>query len=187
MVIGHLSGKILAKNGRELIVDVNGVGYQVFVSSRMILSIGSETSMFVRTVVREDEISLYGFEQTDERDLFDSLCAVNGIGPKLAMTIIEELGYEQTVAAISGGDERALQSVTGIGSKTAKLMILSLGAKYDAPLKPRDSSLVDALINLGWKEREAMEALNSVGNSAGSQQEQLKAALKYLGGAKTKK
>jgi Holliday junction DNA helicase, RuvA subunit len=186
MVIGHLSGKILAKTGRELILDVSGVGYQVFVSSRMNLSIGSETSMFVRTVVREDEISLYGFVQTDERDLFDSLCEVSGIGPKLAMTIIEELGYEQTVDAISGGDERALQSVTGIGSKTAKLMILSLGGKYDAPIKPRDSSLVDALINLGWKEREAIDALNSVGNSAGSQQEQLKAALKYLGGAKTK-
>ena len=185
-MIGHLSGKILAKTGRELILDVNGVGYQVFVSSRVSFSTGAETSMFVRTVVREDEISLYGFEQTNERDLFDSLCDVSGIGPKLAMTVIEELGYEQTVSAITGGDERSLQSVTGIGSKTAKLMILSLGGKFDAPLKPRDSSLVDALINLGWKEREAIEALNSVGNSVDSQQEQLRAALKYLGGAKTK-
>lgn len=184
-MIAQLTGKILGRYGRELIIDVNGVGYQVFANSRFIPKIGDEVSVFIRTVVKEDEFSLYGFESIADRELFDSLCDVNGIGPKLAMTIIEELGYEAATSAIAGADERALQSVTGVGSKTAKLMILSLGGKYEAPKQATDSSLVDALINLGWKEREAIEALNSVANKTSSQQETLKAALKYLGGAKT--
>jgi Holliday junction resolvasome RuvABC DNA-binding subunit len=79
-----------------------------------------------------------------------------------------------------------LQSVSGVGSKTAKLMILSLGGKFEAPKQATDSTLIDALINLGWKEKEAIEALNSVQKPGSSQQETLKSALKYLGGAKTK-
>lgn len=183
-MIGYLSGKVLAKHGRELIIDVSGVGYQVFVNSRFLPSANDEISVFIRTVVREDEFSLYGFETLRDRELFDFLCDVNGIGPKLAMTIVEELGYEAATAAIAGGDERALQSVTGVGAKTAKLMILSLGGKFEAPKQVADSTLVDALINLGWKEREAIEALNNVSKSGSSQQEVLKAALKYLGGSK---
>lgn len=185
MVIAHLTGKLLHRAGRELIVDVSGVGYQVFANSRFNPAIGDQLSIFIRTVVKEDEFSLYGFESIADRELFDSLCDVNGIGPKLAMTIIEELGYDAATAAIAGGDERALQSVTGVGSKTAKLMILSLGGKFEAPKQTTDSTLVDALINLGWKEREAIEALNSVQNKGSSQQETLKAALKYLGGSKS--
>lgn len=142
-------------------------------------------SVFVRTVVREDEISLYGFETATDRSLFDSLCDVNGIGPKLAMTIIEELGYDAATSAISAGDERALQSVSGVGSKTAKLMILSLSGKFEMTEKT-DSTLLDALVNLGWKEKEAVEALNNVANPGASQQQLLKDALKYLGGSTTK-
>jgi Holliday junction DNA helicase RuvA len=183
-MIGHLTGKVIAKSGRELIVDVSGVGYQVFLSSRSSASVDEEIAVFIRTVVREDEFSLYGFETLVDRQLFDSLCDVNGIGPKLAMTIIDELGYEVATAAISGGDERVLQSVTGVGAKTAKLMILSLGGKFESPAKAADTSLVDALMSLGWKEREAIEALNSVSKTGGSQQELLKAALKYLGASK---
>lgn len=184
-MIGHLFGKVFSRTGRELIIEVNGVGYQVFANSRMQVAVGDEVSVFIRTVVREDEFSLYGFESSEDRELFDSLCDVNGIGPKLAMTILEELGYEAATGAISAGDERALQSVTGVGAKTAKLMILSLGGKYEAPKQVANGELVDALINLGWKEREAMEALNNVSKTANSQQETLKQALKYLGGAKT--
>ena len=183
-MIGHLTGNILSKIGRELIIDVGGVGYQVFANSRFQNSVGDKVSIHIRTVVREDEFTLYGFENALDRELFDSLCDVNGIGPKLAMTILEELGYEAATSAISGADERALQSVTGVGAKTAKLMILSLSGKYDSPKLATDSELVDALINLGWKEREAIEALSNVAGKGSSQQETLKAALKYLGGTK---
>ena len=174
----------MAREGRELVVDVNGVGYQVFVNSRFRTPTDAPVSVFVRSVVKEDEFSLYGFESNRDRSLFDALCDVNGIGPRLAMTVIEELGYDAATSAIAGGDERALQSVTGVGNKTAKLMILSLGGKFEAPQQRTDSSLVDALVNLGWKEREAVEALNNVQNQGGSQQEVLKQALKYLGGNK---
>jgi len=184
-MIAHLTGTVLAKFGRELILEVQDVGYQVFASSRMNAKTGEKMSVFVRTVVREDEISLYGFETATDRSLFDSLCDVNGIGPKLAMTIIEELGYDAATSAISAGDERALQSVSGVGSKTAKLMILSLSGKFEMTEKT-DSTLLDALVNLGWKEKEAVEALNNVANPGASQQQLLKDALKYLGGSKTK-
>jgi len=184
-MIAHLTGTVLAKSGRELILDVHDVGYQVFANTRMKAKTGEKLSVFIRTVVREDEISLYGFETGSDRDLFDSLCDVNGIGPKLAMTILEELGYDAATLAISAGDERALQSVSGVGSKTAKLMILSLSGKFEATDKT-DSTLLDALVNLGWKEKEAIEALNNVANPAASQQQLLKDALKYLGGSKTK-
>lgn len=184
-MIAHLTGTVLAKFGRELILEVQDVGYQVFASSRMNAKTGEKMSVFVRTVVREDEISLYGFETATDRSLFDSLCDVNGIGPKLAMTIIEELGYDAATSAISAGDERALQSVSGVGSKTAKLMILSLSGKFEMTEKT-DSTLLDALVNLGWKEKEAVEALNNVANPGASQQQLLKDALRYLGGSKTK-
>jgi Holliday junction DNA helicase RuvA len=185
-VIGYLKGQILSRTGRELLIDVGGVGYLVFASSRFQPKIEDEVAIHIRTVVKEDEFSLYGFDSVRDRDLFDALCDVNGIGPKLAMTIIEELGYEPATAAIASADERALQAVSGVGSKTAKLMILSLGGKFEAPQLTADSTLIDALINLGWKEKEAIEALNSVQKPGSSQQETLKSALKYLGGAKTK-
>lgn len=184
-MIGYLRGKTLSRTGKELLIDVGGVGYLVFASSRFQPEINQEVSVYIRTVVREDEFSLYGFDSVSDRELFDALCDVNGIGPKLAMTIIEELGYDAATSAIAGGDERALQSVSGVGSKTAKLMILSLGGKFESPKQATDSTLIDALINLGWKEKEAIEALNSVQKSGSSQQETLKSALKYLGGAKT--
>jgi holliday junction DNA helicase RuvA len=156
-MIGYLKGTIIGRADKKLIVAVADVGYEVFVSSVMFdLSVpDTDIVLHIHTHVREDEISLYGFANRPELDFFKQLICVSGIGPKLAMGIVE-VPVEKVKGAILAEDIRFLTQLPGLGKKTAGKMVLDLKSKVElsdlGPMSHRalDRDAVEALVNLGY-------------------------------------
>src|SRR5574337_1434103 len=142
-MIAHLRGKLLVKHPNQAIVEVNGVGYDVTISVPAFSELpgaGSEVALHIHTHVREDQIALYGFLEPSEKQLFEKLITVSGIGPKLAITILSGMPADEMVGAIRGGDVARLTRIPGIGKKTAERMVLELRDKLQdfgaAPAAP---------------------------------------------------
>jgi len=128
-MIAHLRGKLLARRPNQAIVETGGVGYEVAISVPTfseLPSAGSEVSLHIHTHVREDQIALYGFLRADERELFEKLITVSGIGPKLAITILSGMPADEMTGAIRGNDVARLTKIPGIGRKIAERMVLEL-------------------------------------------------------------
>ena len=157
-MIAHLRGKLAQKEPARVIVDVNGVGYEVFIPLSTFTALpaaGSEVSIDVHTHVREDMIALYGFSSRRERTIFERLMTISGIGPKLAVTILSGGSVEDLVGAIRRADLARLTAIPGVGRKTAERIILELKDKLQDFLEaqPKSSVEVDvlsALENLGY-------------------------------------
>ena len=167
-MLAYISGTILSTLPGKLVVVLSGVGFEVRVSPQFgfDLAPGASVSLHTRMIVREDEITLYGFSTPSERELFDLLCSVTGVGPKMALGAIGFLGNEALRQAMATGCETTLVSVPGIGVKTAKLILLTIGSKVSLAVgdsvsgdaaEPDDatSSVQTALIGLGLSETEA--------------------------------
>ena len=168
-VIAHLRGKILGKHPNQVIVDCGGVGYDVTISVPTFSELGSEgteAALHIHTHVREDALALYGFVQVQEKQLFEKLLSVSGIGPKLAITVLS-MAAKEVVAAIRGNDVTRLTKIPGVGKKTAERMILELKDKLDhfgaAPAAPtvnqEQEDVVSALVNLGYQRGAAEQAM----------------------------
>jgi holliday junction DNA helicase RuvA len=174
-VIAHLRGKLAQKEPARVIVDVNGVGYEVFIpltTFTALPSAGSDVSIDVHTHVREDMIALYGFSTRRERTIFEKLMTISGIGPKLAVTILSGGSVEDLVGAIRRADLARLTAIPGVGRKTAERIILELKDKLQdfAEAQPKSSVEVDvlsALENLGYNRALAEGALRRVMNGDG--------------------
>lgn len=149
-------------------MELSGIGFEVRVSPQFGFDVvpGTSVSLHTRMIVREDEIALYGFATPPERELFDLLCSVTGVGPKMALGAIGFLGNEALRAALMAGSEETLVSVPGIGVKTAKLILLTIGSKVSitagtTSIDESDastdsiSSVQTALVGLGLSEAEA--------------------------------
>ena len=157
-MIAYLRGKLARKDPARLIVDVNGVGYEVFIPLTTFTALpdaGSEVSIDVHTHVREDIIALYGFSTRRERSIFEKLMTISGIGPKLAVTILSGGAVDDLTAAIKRGDLARLTAIPGVGKKTAERIVLELKDKLQdfAEAQPKASVEVDvlsALENLGY-------------------------------------
>jgi len=157
-VIAHLRGKLAQKEPARVIVDVNGVGYEVFIPLTTFTALpaaGSEVSIDVHTHVREDMIALYGFSTRRERTIFEKLMTISGIGPKLAVTILSGGSVEDLVGAIRRSDLARLTAIPGVGRKTGERIILELKDKLQdfAEAQSKSSVEVDvlsALENLGY-------------------------------------
>src|SRR6202050_3281663 len=135
-MIAHLRGRLLAKHPNQAVVETAGVGYDVTISIPTfsdLPSLGSEVALHIHTHVREDQIALYGFLRLPEKQLFEKLITVSGIGPKLAITILSGMPADEMVAAIRGGDLARLTRTPGICKKTAERMVLELRDKLTAP------------------------------------------------------
>jgi Holliday junction DNA helicase RuvA len=166
-VIAHLRGKLAQKDPARIIVDVNGVGYEVFVPLTTFTSLpepGSEVSIDVHTYVREDLIALYGFSTRRERGIFEKLMTISGIGPKLAVTILSGGSVEDLIGAIKRGDLARLTAIPGVGKKTAERIILELKDKLQefvaAPERPAvEIDVMSALENLGYNRALAESAV----------------------------
>ena len=171
-MIAHLRGKLLVKHPNQAVVDVGGVGYDVAISVPTfseLPAVGSEVSLHVHTHVREDQIALYGFLRAPEKQLFEKLIGVSGIGPKLAITILSGMATDEMVAAIRGGDVARLTRIPGIGRKTAERMVLELRDKLAAPvvggepaapaLSGIEEDVLSALMNLGYQRAAAEKVL----------------------------
>jgi len=179
-MIAHLRGRILSKRPNQAVVDVNGVGYEVAISIPTFSELpnaGGEVALHIHTHVREDALALYGFLRPQEKDLFERLISVSGIGPKLAITVLSGMQAEKMVAAIRGNDVASLTKIPGIGKKTAERMVLELRDKLEsfgvpAAVASKHSSIeedvVSALTNLGYQRAAAERALASVGKNGGT-------------------
>jgi Holliday junction DNA helicase RuvA len=175
-MIAHLRGKLAQKDPARVIVDVNGVGYEVFVPLTTFTALpetGSEVSIDVHTHVREDLIALYGFSTRRERAIFEKLMTISGIGPKLAVTILSGGSVEDLVTAIKRGDLARLTAIPGVGKKTAERIVLELKDKLqdfaEAPAKSSvEVDVLSALENLGYNRAVSEAALKRAVNGDGS-------------------
>ena len=181
-MIATLNGLVFAKTPASVILDVNGVGYELFISVRTydaLSDLGGSSFLFVQTVVREDAISLYGFNEREEKELFLLLVTVSGIGPKLALTILSGIGVDELCRAITVKDLPRLTALPGVGKKTAQRLCMELAEKVGGlggvvvaedsvglAVVPGDSHLVadavSALVNLGYPQYTAWQALRVV-------------------------
>lgn len=174
-MIAHIRGKLLAKHPNQAVVETAGVGYDVTISVPTfsdLPSVGSEVALHVHTHVREDAIALYGFLRSSEKQLFEKLITVSGIGPKLAITILSGMAADEMVGAIRGNDVARLTRIPGIGKKTAERLVLELRDKLPesgpaaAPSTPAmnvtEEDVLSALVNLGYQRPAAEKALAAV-------------------------
>jgi Holliday junction DNA helicase RuvA len=179
-VIARLRGRAAGRAGQALVVDVNGVGYLVHATPSVHRLGSDEITVEVHTVVREDALQLYGFASADERELFELLLGVNGVGPKVALAIVSGSTPAELRRAIARDDVKRFQAIPGIGLKTAQRVVLELKAKLaDASFASDESDLTarDALVELGWTLIDAERALADV-DAGLPVEEQVRHALK---------
>lgn len=159
-MIGYLVGRIVGVDSDHLILDVNGVGYELLCSQSTLNMVQGrdEVRLWVYTHVREDAIQLFGFATPAEKQLFLSLIKVNGIGPKMATTVLSAGPHESLIRMIDEGDVRALTQLPKVGKKTAEQIILSLRGKLVFASQPAGASafparteIISALVNLGFR------------------------------------
>src|SRR5216117_2499498 len=189
-MIAHLRGKLAQKDPARVIVDVNGVGYEVFVPLTTFTALpdaGSDVSIDIHTHVREDMIALYGFSTRRERLIFEKLMTISGIGPKLAVTILSGGSVDDLVGAIKRSDLGRLTAIQGVGKKTAERIILELKDKLqdfvEGPVKSGvEADLLSALENLGYNRALSESALAraSSGDNAAPFDVLFKRALQIL-------
>ncbi|MCP4659896.1 MAG: Holliday junction branch migration protein RuvA [bacterium] len=173
-MIGYLQGTLLKISPSRLLLDVGGVGYEVRIPLSTYYELerrpgDARVALNIHTHVREDAISLFGFWTERERQLFEMLIAISGIGPRLAQTVLSGMPPDDLIAALAAGDVRRLSSIPGIGKKTAERMLIELRDKVrdlagELPEKrpPADSDLLLALIHLGYKQAAAERAVAQV-------------------------
>ncbi len=178
-MIAHLRGKLIAKHPNQAVVEAAGVGYDVTISVPTFSDLpgaGSEVALHIHTHVREDAIALFGFLRAEEKQLFERLISVSGIGPKLAITILSGMPAADLVNAIRGNDVARLTRIPGIGRKTAERMVLELrdklasfGAAPAAPATtPVQEDVLSALVNLGYTRPAAERAVAMVSRNGES-------------------
>lgn len=184
-MISTLTGAILELSTDSVVISVSGVGYEVRVTPRHLLNlkVSAEATLHTRMVVREDDVSLFGFSDRQERDQFDLLCSVSGIGPKLAMTVLSGMDSGTFSKAIADQDEQAFRNIPGIGQKTAKLILLTLSGKIQASIPASATKVLAALKQLGTDEVVARTVLAQMDGNL-SESQMLKQALKLIGEAK---
>src|SRR5947207_3269298 len=177
-MIARLRGRIAGRAGSGLILDVNGVGYLVHGTPSVQRLGDGEITVEIHTVVREDAFQLYGFATADERQLFELLLGVNGVGPKVALAILSGSTPAELRRAIARDDVKRFQAIPGIGLKTAQRVVLELKAAVaDATAASEDLQARDALVELGWSVLDAERVLANVDPTLPIE-EQVRAALR---------
>jgi len=174
-MIAHIRGRLLSKHPNQAIVEAAGVGYDVTISVPTFSDLpapGGEVALHIHTHVREDALALYGFLRQSEKQIFEKLISVSGIGPKLAITILSGMPADEMAGAIRGNDVAKLTRIPGIGRKTAERMVLelrdklpkeALGEPATLPaITPVEEDVLSALMNLGYQRAAAERALTSV-------------------------
>ena len=186
-MIASVSGTVRASSPEALVVDVGGVGLLVNTVNRVASSFlpSDHAELFTVLIVREDSLTLYGFIDQSDLQTFELLRSVTGVGAKSALAILNTLSVSQIRDAVSQEADSVFKSVTGIGSKTAKLITLSLAGKLPAGLRGSSKQenhpvAIDALVGLGYKEKDAVRAVESVSNAESSEKEVLRLALQLL-------
>ena len=190
-MISSLRGTVLSAAGGMAVIEVGGVGFSVQLTPDHVLSlrVGDEAFVLTSLIVREDALQLFGFADLDQLQVFELLTGVSGVGPKSAIGVLSVLSPDQIAGAVTADDDAPFRKVSGIGPKTAKLIVVSLSGKLavtrrapvakataGSPSSIGDSVLV-ALVGLGWPERVAAEAVAEV---VGDTDEKLRDSVQTL-------
>lgn len=178
----YLKGNIDSVSPKFIVIDIAGVGYQVFVPNPFNYSNDIEYKLYIKEIIKEDSITLYGFNSIKERDLFDLLLSVSGIGPKSALSILAGADVSEIEYNISIANEKFLRKFPGIGPKASQQIILDLKSKVKASNKPKDNKLDDlalALEALGYKNKDIEVVINKL-DFTNDLSTLIKLALKYL-------
>ena len=195
-MIGLLRGKILDKQPPQLLLDVNGVGYEVdapMTTFYDLPDVGAEVMLFTHLAVREDAHTLYGFAKRTDRDLFRNLLKVNGVGARLALTILSGMETRVFITCVQAGDASALVKLPGIGKKTAERLIIELRDRLELPAEAVTAAAtapaiaaspvedaVSALVGLGYKPQDASRMVRSLETANLSSEEIIRSALQTV-------
>ncbi|HHM5696575.1 TPA: Holliday junction branch migration protein RuvA [Pseudomonas aeruginosa] len=200
-MIGRLRGTLAEKQPPHLILDVNGVGYEVEVPMTTLYrlpSVGEPVTLHTHLVVREDAHLLYGFAEKRERELFRELIRLNGVGPKLALALMSGLEVDELVRCVQAQDTSTLVKIPGVGKKTAERLLVELKDRFkawenmptiaplvmepcgSATVSSAEADAVSALIALGFKPQEASRAVAAVPGEDLSSEEMIRQALKGM-------
>lgn len=183
-MIAYLKGKILEKGLTYIILENNGIGYKVFVLPEVLAkTVGEETALFTYQKIAEDGQALFGLPDFETLQFFEMLITVNGVGPKVALAILSSARVDSVKDAIARQDAGIFTRISGVGTKTAEKIIVELKNKVGAlpgQGNGSPSEVFDALLSLGYNQREVREAVQKVDSSL-TQEQQLKEALKILG------
>ena len=182
-MIAHLRGKLAEKQPNLVVVDVDGVGYELTIPVSTYLQLGNageEVVLHTHTHVREDSLALFGFATRHEKSIFEKLITVSGIGPRLAVTVLSGLPAEDLATAIRNGDVATLTRIPGVGRKTGERMVLELreklipagegegGAGLPSGMTPIERDVISALLNLGCSRPAAEKAVRNALNESDS-------------------
>jgi Holliday junction DNA helicase RuvA len=192
-LIASLKGVILSKKPEGVVIEVGGVGYHVCVPLCSLGDIpepGNTIFLYTYTHVREDELKLFGFLSEEERKVFITLIGINGIGPKLALTILSGMSVSRFIEAIHNEDVSLLATIPGLGKKTAARLVLELKGRlpsiatkgtYSVKETSETDDAISALVNLGYKKSLSEKAIErAIKNGATTIEDMIKEALKYL-------
>lgn len=198
-MISYLEGKVEFKGEKFVVVNVGGVGYRVFASPETLKKIPEKggdvnrsnpptVKLWTHLHVKEDALDLYGFLHLAELDLFETLISAPGIGPRKALSVLSAAPIDTLRRAIAAGDTSYLSKVSGIGRKTAEKIVVELkekmagrGITVEAPELKEEADALDALVSLGYSQREAREALAAIPQKITSAEKRIKEALKKIG------
>lgn len=200
-MIGQIRGIILEKQPPQLLVDVHGVGYEIdapMSTFYQLPDVGQEVTILTHFVVREDAQLLYGFYTRDERNLFKTLLKVNGVGPRLALTILSSTATDEFVRLVLSNDTASLVRLPGIGKKTAERLVIEMRDKLSdwASHTPATDSIakikinharhqtlqdaISALISLGYKQQEANRTVTKIDDGSATSEELIRRALREM-------
>lgn len=200
-MIGRLQGTLVHKKPPEILIDVNGVGYELEAPMTTFYSLpkeGAKTTLYTHLVVREDAQLLYGFASEGERQLFRALIKINGVGPKLAITILSGISFDDFVRCVNDNDVAALVRLPGVGKKTAERLIIEMRDRLsqldhqgfdksdatvstsiqNAVLKDEMKDAIGALVSLGYKQQEADNMVRLVETNGRPSEDIIRDALK---------
>ncbi len=186
-MIGFLDGKVIEKHGGKATISVNGVGYLVSVPLSVAdkLNTGSNTQLFTYLAVRENSLDLYGFLDVSDKALFELLLTVSGVGPKTALGVMNTASGSQIEKAVVEQNPSYLTKVAGVGKKISEKIVMELKGKMFANAKNEslgdvDGDVVEALVSLGYSQKQAREAVRDLPNDLTGANDKIKFALKNL-------
>lgn len=184
-MIASIKGNLTAKSKDYLVVDVGGLGYQVYTpaSDWGSVKVGQEVLLHTYEQIREDAHNLYGFLAIESKEFFEMLLSVSGVGPKVALAVLSAASLERLLQAVGSKDPELLRGVSGVGKKTAERIVLELSGKVsgvEGSTMSADSTY-QALVALGYSSGSAAQAAAQVPDSITGEQERIKAALKEVG------
>lgn len=173
-MISRISGKLLEKQPTYVVIDVHGIGYEVFISTQTFYTLdelNKNITLFIQSIIRDDTYSLFGFINSQEKDIFRLLIKINGIGAKAALNILSVVSHYELIEIIINENAKLLSTIPGIGKKTAERLILELKDKLvkNNFLRPnsnldtnQENDIINALMSLGYTQKETLQAIRNI-------------------------